>query len=403
MTDKELEQRLEKALSAAAPDDVEGVLSRCEARKGIVIPMKKRTTGKMWKSLAAACLALVLVGGGGAYYYQANAVASVVSLDVNPCIELKVNKSEKVLSADPMNADGAVILEGMDLKGTKADVAMYAIIGALRRHFQEIDYLVTYNGRQFDVPYLRKRAKLLGLAPFRYNLSNLDLYMLIKGYSEVSFFLKNIKQKTVEAYMGFADDRRDTISGVESIFLYESFQQCQDAELRDILDNRILLHNHDDLLQLYRLLPIIRQLDFHKGINMLGFPVLGENGWPYLSVTRARAVGREFEISGQYNGPEFSYVSYDTFLHYYSCEFYDDGDFVFKIPVERHKGNSFIRLSLYFDDFSDLKRYPGFANGFMLVSRGLEPCHMDSSMFAQKFLRDFMQKNICPLAAMYPL
>ncbi len=278
-----------------------------------------------------------------------------------------------------------------------------AIIGALRRHFQEIDYLVTYNGRQFDVPYLRKRAKLLGLAPFRYNLSNLDLYMLIKGYSEVSFFLKNIKQKTVEAYMGFADDRRDTISGVESIFLYESFQQCQDAELRDILANRILLHNHDDLLQLYRLLPIIRQLDFHKGINMLGFPVLGENGWPYLSVTRARAVGREFEISGQYNGPEFSYVSYDTLLHYYSCEFYDDGDFVFKIPVERHKGNSFIRLSLYFDDFSDLKRYPGFANGFMLVSRGLEPCHMDSSMFAQKFLRDFMQKNICPLAAMYPL
>lgn len=131
MTDKELEQRLEKALSAAAPDDVEGVFSRCEARKGIVIPMKKRTTGKMWKSLAAACLALVLVGGGGAYYYQANAVASVVSLDVNPCIELKVNKSEKVLSADPMNADGAVILEGMDLKGTKADVAMYAIIGAL--------------------------------------------------------------------------------------------------------------------------------------------------------------------------------------------------------------------------------------------------------------------------------
>ena len=131
MTDRELEQRLAKALSAAAPNDVEGVLSRCEARKGIVIPMKERTTGKMWRSLAAACLALVLVGGGGAYYYQANAVASVVSLDVNPSIELKVNKNEKVLSAQPMNADGAAILEGMDLKGTQADVAMYAIIGSL--------------------------------------------------------------------------------------------------------------------------------------------------------------------------------------------------------------------------------------------------------------------------------
>lgn len=134
MTDRELELRLEKAFSAAAPNDVEGVLSRCEARKGIVIPMKKRTGGKMWKSLAAACLALVLVGGGGAYYYQANAVASVVSLDVNPSIELTVNRNEKVLSATPTNQDGADILEGMDLKGTQADVAMYAIIGSLLQH-----------------------------------------------------------------------------------------------------------------------------------------------------------------------------------------------------------------------------------------------------------------------------
>ncbi len=134
MTDKELEQRLEKALSATAPDDLDGVLSRCAARKGTVIPMKRATTGKFWKPLVAACLVLVLAGGGGAYYYQANAVASVVSLDVNPSIELNINKKEKVLSATPMNEDGAVILEGMDLKGTQADVAMYAIIGSLLQH-----------------------------------------------------------------------------------------------------------------------------------------------------------------------------------------------------------------------------------------------------------------------------
>lgn len=137
MTDKELEQRLAKALSAAAPDDVDGVLSRCEARKGIVIPMKKRTVGRMWKSLAAACLALVLVGGGGAYYYQANAVASVVSLDVNPSIELRVNQNEKVLTCTPLNEEARAVLadmgEGSDLKGAKLDVAVNAIVGALVR------------------------------------------------------------------------------------------------------------------------------------------------------------------------------------------------------------------------------------------------------------------------------
>ena len=137
MTDKELEQRLEKALSAAAPDDVEGVLSRCEARKGIVIPMKKKNKARAWRALAAACLALVLVGGGGSYYYQANAVASVVSLDVNPSIELRVNQKEKVLTCTPLNEEARAVLadmgEGADLKGAKLDVAVNAIVGALVR------------------------------------------------------------------------------------------------------------------------------------------------------------------------------------------------------------------------------------------------------------------------------
>lgn len=107
MTDKELERRLELALSAAAPDDLEGVLSRCEARKGTVIPMTKKRPSRTIRNLMAACLALALVGGGGgAFYYQANAVASVVSLDVNPSIELKVNKREKVLSCTPLNEGG---------------------------------------------------------------------------------------------------------------------------------------------------------------------------------------------------------------------------------------------------------------------------------------------------------
>ena len=141
MTDHELERRLRTALDHAAPNDLEGVLSRCETGKGTVIDMTNAVETKkkkrLWAPLAAAaCLALVLVGGGGGYYYYSanNAVASLVSLDVNPSIQLEVNKNEKVLSATPMNDDGAEILDGMDLKGTPADVAMYAIIGSLLQH-----------------------------------------------------------------------------------------------------------------------------------------------------------------------------------------------------------------------------------------------------------------------------
>ena len=142
MNDKELERRLEQAVSHAAPNDLEGILARCETQKGIVIPMteknssKQSTSKKKWMSLAvAACLALVVVGGGAGYYYQSNnAVASVVSLDVNPSVELKVNKNEKVISATPQNEDGKVILEGLDLKGVPVDVAMNAVIGSLLQH-----------------------------------------------------------------------------------------------------------------------------------------------------------------------------------------------------------------------------------------------------------------------------
>ena len=139
MTNKKMEQRLAAALEKTAPDDVSGVLSRCEERKGTVIPMMtKKTTKRKWTSLIAACLAVMLLGGGGVFYQRANAVASVVSLDVNPSIELKVSRNEKVLACVPLNEDAKAILadmsNGADLKGAKLDVAVNAIVGSLVRN-----------------------------------------------------------------------------------------------------------------------------------------------------------------------------------------------------------------------------------------------------------------------------
>ena len=139
MTNEKMEQRLASAVEKTAPNDVNGVLSRCDERKGTVIPMTtKKTAKKRWTTLAAACLALVLLGGGGIFYQQAHAVASVVSLDVNPSIELKVSKSEKVLVCTPLNEDAKAILAdmggGADLKGAKLDVAVNAIVGSLVRN-----------------------------------------------------------------------------------------------------------------------------------------------------------------------------------------------------------------------------------------------------------------------------
>ena len=139
MTNKKMEQRLASAVEKTAPNDVSGVLSRCDERKGTVIPMTtKKTVNRKWTTLVAACLAVMLLCGGGVFYQQAHAVASVVSLDVNPSIELKVNRSEKVLACAPLNEDAKAILadmsNGADLKGAKLDVAVNAIVGSLVRN-----------------------------------------------------------------------------------------------------------------------------------------------------------------------------------------------------------------------------------------------------------------------------
>ena len=152
MTDRELERKLADAFRRAAPDDLEAILSRCGEQNGSVIEMKElksdiidveatevKPKRKLRPWLAAACAALVLLGagGGGLIYQQTYAVASVVSLDVNPSIELKVNRAERVISCTALNTEAAAVLfdmdGGADLKGTKLDVAVNAIVGALVR------------------------------------------------------------------------------------------------------------------------------------------------------------------------------------------------------------------------------------------------------------------------------
>ena len=76
MTEQELNRRLKQALDAAAPDDLDGVLSRCAPREETVVPLRPKRRSHT-RALIAACLTLVLVGGaGGVFYQRANAVAS---------------------------------------------------------------------------------------------------------------------------------------------------------------------------------------------------------------------------------------------------------------------------------------------------------------------------------------
>lgn len=271
------------------------------------------------------------------------------------------------------------------------------ILEYLKKDFEAVDYVLTYNGKHFDLPFVEKRAAILGMDGFDFNFYNMDLYLILNGHSQLKYLIKNLRQKTVEEYMGLQAAREDEISGAESVSLYEAFLMCQNDDEKKALREKILLHNHDDLIQLYKLMPILRSTDIHKAFNSLGFPVKGHSGWPYMNLTSVKVSYTGLTLLGRYYGEPFSYMSYDTFTDNFSCEFNTENRFSFKIRTERHKGNTFINLKLYFDDYEDFKIYPNYVNDFLFISGGSNINALEINMFAKKFLQRFMDENICPL------
>ena len=134
MDERELEQRPRTAVEHAAPDPLDRILASCGPQQAEVIPFAPPKKKRRWAPLAAAAaLALVICGGafGITSWRGANAVDSVVMLDVNPSLSMEVSAQERVLSVTPFNQDAETILGDMDLAGTDLDVAVNALIGSM--------------------------------------------------------------------------------------------------------------------------------------------------------------------------------------------------------------------------------------------------------------------------------
>lgn len=144
MKNKEIKRLLNSAAQKTAPDVLDSVLSGCEQQKGRNFVMTNATTSESPRrrpgirglAIGIAAFCLLLVGGiGGFFGYQNTyAVDSVVAFDVNPSIRLEVSRQEKVLAAEPLNADASKILFDMNLEGTDLNVATNAIIGSMLRN-----------------------------------------------------------------------------------------------------------------------------------------------------------------------------------------------------------------------------------------------------------------------------
>lgn len=147
---EEIEYHLKSAVDTLAPDILERI--DLSVSQDVVVPLSGYSRLKrrmhMIGTAAAACFCAVLVTGG-VYAYQNKQVESVIGIDVNPSIELSVNRKDKILSAQALNTDAVEIIDGMDLKGVDLDIAVNAVIGSMVKHgyLQDLEnaILVTVN------------------------------------------------------------------------------------------------------------------------------------------------------------------------------------------------------------------------------------------------------------------
>lgn len=83
------------------------------------------------RALAAAASVLILLGIGLGLYRQ-NAAAYEVAIEINPSIILEVNAFDRVVRSRPVNADGAAVLEKVDLEGMAVADALAALVATLK-------------------------------------------------------------------------------------------------------------------------------------------------------------------------------------------------------------------------------------------------------------------------------
>ena len=145
MNKKQIKNRLQTSLNNSIPDKFDEILLKCEKKKGKIImnevknekqqlKKEKRNIGLIPKLSLTFAVVLVVLGITYFGYNTSYKVDSIVALDVNPSIELKVSKNEKVIEANAKNDEAQEILENMDLEKTDIDVALNAIIGSMVTH-----------------------------------------------------------------------------------------------------------------------------------------------------------------------------------------------------------------------------------------------------------------------------
>jgi hypothetical protein len=174
---------------------------------------------------------------------------------------------------------------------------------------------------------MRQKCKQYNLSEPFSELEGIDIYKRIMPYKKM-LGLENVKQKTIEAYLGVS--RKDCYNGGELIGIYKDYLAAPSNQSYQLL----LLHNADDMRGMLQILPILSYAD----IFMQPFRVLkvqsgkytDENGntntevmmklrFPFSFPKPIALTGQDcrFQAEGQEGYLKVPIV-YDTLKYFYS-------------------------------------------------------------------------------------
>ncbi len=234
------------------------------------------------------------------------------------------------------------------------------LIQSYLSELKDLDVLVSYNGDHFDLPFLNRRLRYNRIPgeefPF---FQSFDLYRILDKYSNFRKLLPNLKQKTVETFLGLWPDRTDEISGADSVELYQQFLRTGDSAVR----NTILLHNKDDILQLSRLMKVFEKLDLHKIMFHTGFIV--SNQVKKIHIKNIELQKDSIFVSGIHKNISIDYRCYQS--SHEATFSGKQGDFTLRIPWKNKNNYSYIDLEEFVYDCSELGKYPGYESGYLLI------------------------------------
>lgn len=259
----------------------------------------------------------------------------------------------------------------------------HMLIRSYLSEISDLDMLVSYNGDHFDLPFLNRRIRHCRLQDTELPLfQSLDLYRVLDRYSNFRKLLPNLKQKTVETFLGLWSDRADTISGAESVELYHEYLRTGDPSVRDT----ILLHNKDDILQLSRLMRVFEKLDLHKIMFHTGFIVSNEGKKIYIR--RVEFQKDAILVSGLHKNIGMDYRCYQA-----SHEAAFSGkqrDFTMRIPWKNKKTYTYIDLEEFIYDCSGLEKYAGYESGYLVIKDNNEINYAEVNHLIKLLLKEIL-------------